>query len=147
MKNRDKNRNDESQVPRDLCQALLDFLWPLNTWWKKIGFLIVVVFVICFFAWRSLPDKTKIDAIDYFLRNRKGVQPQAVETYTKSTSENIKNGKSSETVSVMPQAPAIERRARKQPLQGAIQQHTEGDQSPAVVSEGDVNIRIEGKQK
>ena len=73
--------------------------------------------VASFTFWVSLPERTKTEVIDY-LSGSKKVESPAIATHGKEPSVNIQKG---------------------------IRQHTEGDQSPAVVSNGDVNINIGNK--
>jgi len=84
--------------------------------------VVVILLIASFTIWFSLPERTKTEVIDY-LKGSKKAQSSAIVTHGKEPSLNI---------------------------QKRIQQHTEGDQSPAVVSNGDVNINIgskDGKKK
>jgi hypothetical protein len=109
----------EDQIPQSPMQAVLSLFWPLNTRAKKIIFFIFIVFVASFAIWVSLPEITKTDIIAY-----------------------VKGGNNTPTpVIVIPsKTPAIN-------TQKDIKQNTKGDQSPAVVSGGDVHIDIDSKQK
>lgn len=79
--------------------------------------MILIIFVGSFAIWISLPESKKTEAIDY-LRGSNKVQSSPIVTQGKEPSLKVQKN---------------------------IQQHTEGDQSPAIVSNGDVNINIGGK--
>jgi hypothetical protein len=109
--------NTSNQIPRNLWQVAFNLLGPLNSRRNKIVLVIVIIFVIFFYLWSSLPERTKTEFIDYLSGNKK-VETPAIVTHGKEPSVNSKK---------------------------EIRQHTEGDQSPAVISNGDVNINIGGK--
>ena len=109
--------NTSNQTPKDLWQAAFHLLGPLNSRRNKVVLVIVIIFVAFFYLWSSLPERTKTEVIDYLSGNKK-VESPAIVTHGKEPSVNSQKG---------------------------IRQHTEGDQSPAVISNGDVNINIGGK--
>jgi hypothetical protein len=106
-----------NQIPQNPWQAVCFLFWPLNSWLKKVFFVVIIILVASFTFWVSLPERTKTEVIDY-LSGSKKVESPAIATHGKEPSVNIQKG---------------------------IRQHTEGDQSPAVVSNGDVNINIGNK--
>lgn len=108
---------NSNQIPQNPWQAAFSFLWPLNSWHKKIVFVVVIMLVASFTIWVSLPERAKTEVIDYLKGSKKAESPIIV-TPGKEPSVNI---------------------------QKSVQQHTEGDQSPAVISDGDVNINIGSK--
>lgn len=105
---------DSIKIPQSTLQAVFSLFWPLNSWIKKIIFLVIIVLVASFSTWFSLPETTKTEVIDY-LKGSKRAQSPVIVSPGKEPSANI---------------------------QKEIRQHTEGDQSPAVVTNGDVNINI-----
>jgi hypothetical protein len=108
---------NSNKIPQSTLQAVFSLFWPLNSWLKKIVFMAVIMLAASFALWVSLPEMTKKEAIDY-LRSSKKAQSPVIVTLGKEPSANIQKG---------------------------IRQHTEGNQSPAVVSSGDVNINIGSK--
>jgi hypothetical protein len=113
--NKTKVDNDDSdKIPQGTLQAVFSLLWPPNSWFKKIVFMAVIILVASFSVWLSLPERTKTEVIDY-LKGSKKTQAPAIATPGKEPSVNTQEG---------------------------IRQHTEGDQSPAVISNGNVNINI-----
>jgi hypothetical protein len=111
-----------NKIPQSTLQAVLSIFWPLNSWLKKIVFVVIIILISSFTIWVSLPEKTKMEVIASLIGDKKTQFPVIV-TPEKEPSVNIKKD---------------------------IRQHTEGDQSPAVVSNGDVNINIgskDGKKK
>jgi hypothetical protein len=107
----------DSKIPQSALEALFYFFWPLNSWLKKSIVVVFIVLVASFTVWLSLPEKTKTEAINYLKGNTKAQTPEIV-TPRKAPSANGMND---------------------------VRQHTEGDQSPAVISNGDVNINIRNK--
>ncbi len=148
MKNKNIKINGTSgQKPRDLSEAVFHVLWPLNTWWKKIVFAVVILLAVGYFGWLALPEKIKMELIDD-LKDRKETKSPASVGHGKGTSENIKNGDPNIPNKIRSEMPVKQKKdSFHKSSQDGIQQHTEGDQSPAVVSGGDVNINIGGKQK
>jgi uncharacterized alpha/beta hydrolase family protein len=119
MKNKSTKvrKSDSNQKPQNLWQAVCFLFWPLNSWLKKVFFVVIIILVASFTLWVSLPERTKTEVIDY-LKGSKKTQSPAIVTHGKESSANI---------------------------QKDIRQHTEGNQSPAVVSNKDVNISIGSK--
>jgi len=146
MKNRTKKVDYTSnKMPQSLWHAFFLLLWPLNAWWKKVIFVIVIVFVASFAIWAALPERTKTETVDYFKGSRKAQSPPVVTPGKGSNIQNEYPDASKKTAKPVPQSP-VKRRTQGLSQEG-IRQQTEGDQSPAVISGGDVNISIEGKQK
>ena len=119
MKNKSTKvrKSDSNQKPQNLWQAVCFLFWPLNGWLKKVFFVVIIILVASFTLWVSLPERTKTEVIDY-LKGSKKTQSPSIVTPGKEPSANI---------------------------QKDIRQHTEGNQSPAVVSNKDVNISIGSK--
>ncbi len=61
--NSESKANDSSQVPENPLQAIFHVIWPPNTIWKKVVLVIVILFIVCFAVWATLPDETKKDII------------------------------------------------------------------------------------
>ena len=148
MKNKNiKINGTSSQKPRDPWEAFFHVLWPLNTWWKKVVFAVVIFLVVCYGIWLAFPEKIKMEIIDY-LKDRKETQSPASVGDGKDSSENIKNEDPNIPNKIRSEMPVDQKKdSFQKSSQEGIQQHTKGDQSPAVVSGGDVNINIGGKQK
>lgn len=64
--NSESKVNDSSQVPDNPLQAIFHVIWPPNTIWKKVVLGIVILLVVCFAFWATLPDETKKDIIHVF---------------------------------------------------------------------------------
>jgi hypothetical protein len=108
---------ESNKIPQSTLQAVFSLFWPLNSWLKKIVFMAVIMLAASFALWVSLPEMIKKEVIDN-LKSSKKAQSPIIVTPGKEPSANIQKG---------------------------IRQHTEGNQSPAVVSSGDVNINIGSK--
>jgi hypothetical protein len=106
--------DDSNKIPQSPAQVLFSLFWPLNTNLKKFAAIILLAFLGLFAVWASLPDKTKSEIIGYF-KNSRNVQSRP---------------------------PAKTNRAPLANTKKEIHQHTEGNQSPAVITNGDVNINI-----
>jgi hypothetical protein len=119
MKNKRRKVKDgnSNQIPQNLWQAVCSLFWPLNSWLKKIVSVVVIILVAFFTIWVSLPERTKTEVID-FLKGSKSTPSPAIITHERESSVNIQKG---------------------------IRQDTEGDQSPAIIADGDVNINIGSK--
>jgi|GEM_PF-5781377 len=111
--------DNSNQIPKSLWQAVFCIFWPLNSWLKKGAFMVLVIFAVVFTIWIYLPERSKNEVIDY-LKGRKIMQSPTTITLGNPSSANV---------------------------QKDIEQHTEGDQSPSVISGGDVSITIGDKQK
>lgn len=111
------DNGNTNKIPQSIVQAVFYLFWPLNNWLKKIAVVVVIVLVASFTIWAALPEKAKTKVMDFLKRSEK-VQSPVVVSPAKEPLVNI---------------------------QKDIRQHTEGDQSPAVISNGDVNINIGNK--
>ena len=67
--NIESKANDSRQVPENPLKAIFHVIWPPNTIWKKVVLGIVILFVVCFAVWATLPDETKKDIIHVFWGN------------------------------------------------------------------------------
>jgi len=123
----DDEHGATKQVPEGLWQLAFHVLWPPNRWWKKIILVVVVIFVVLFAVWTPLPERTKTEIIDS-LKGSKDISTDAAKKTVDPVVTQLK-----------------EKRQTQEPSHEGIQQHTEGDQSPAIVSGGDVNINIKVK--
>ena len=58
--------NNLSQVPGNTLQAIIHFFLPPNTTWEKVVLSILIILIICFAVWSTLPDEIKKDIIHVF---------------------------------------------------------------------------------
>jgi len=116
MKNKrtEVDRGDLNKVPQNIIQAILSLLWPLTSNLKKFIALVILLSVVFFAIWVTVPEKTKTEIIG-FIKGSKSIQSPTITSNEKVPPPNITK---------------------------EILQHTEGDKSPAVISNGDVNISI-----
>lgn len=116
MKNKRTKVDDgnSNKTPQSALQAVFSIIWPLNNWLKKVVFVVVIFLVASFAIWVSLPERIKTEVIGY-LKGSNKIQSPAIAPPKKEPSVNI---------------------------QKDIWQSTEGNQSPAVISDGNVNINI-----
>lgn len=133
------------QTPQSPWHAFFLLLWPLNAWWKKAIFVIVILFVASFAIWVALPERMKTETLEYLKGSKKAQSPATVTPGKESNIQNENSDPSKKTARPIPQS--LGKRRTQGLSQEGIRQQTEGDQSPAVISGGDVNISIEGKQK
>jgi hypothetical protein len=113
-------------------------VWPPETWKKKIALGIICLAAVCFAILAWLPDTTKMEIIRYFKqmtnRSHTSLEPPAAVDSQASQPEVSKTPKM--------KRPAPFKRTQEQTKTTntqIINQHTEGDQSPAIIS-NDVNI-------
>ena len=111
-----------------------------------LGIIVIVLgFGLAF--WKNTPEGNA--SAPKITQTTKGDQSPAVATQGEKGTVNIQYGDTKDPKKArQTNDPAQkDKEGALKPSQGAIQQQTEGSQSPAIVSGGNVNLTIEGKKK
>ncbi len=132
--------NDLKQTPAGLWQVFFRLVWPLDTWKKKVALGVIFIAAVCSAVWvYGFPDIIKAEVIHYF----KQVITDRSETPLKSPAAGDSQGSQPQVSETPEMKRTTPFRATKERMKNTntliINQHTEGDQSPAIIS-NDVNI-------
>jgi len=91
--NKDKNLKNDHKLktaPENIGQAFFHFFGPLDSSWKNGIFLIIMLLVICFLVFGILPEKTKLDFIDW-LKGNKTVSSQGPLDNANASKRTVEN--------------------------------------------------------
>ena len=131
----DKNK-DSKQIPTNLLQAIWRPFWPPNTRKKKFALGSVIFALVCFTVWVSvIPDTIKTEIIHFVIGKTTNHPRSPLEPAVTGSQQEI--SKTPEMKRTTPFRGTQEQTKNTNTL--IINQHTEGDQSPTIIS-NDVNI-------
>lgn len=138
------NKNKKSkQIPTNPWQVVWYIFWPPNTWKKKFALGSVIFIIVCFTLWVSaIPDTIKTEII-HFVKEQITNLPEQPQKSAVTGNSQASQPEVSKTPEIKRTAPLKQTQEQtKNTNTTTINQHTEGDQSPAIIS-NDVNIKYD----